>query len=34
MDAIRGVRARRAEMNVPPSKKAQLTVSTPGAGRL
>ena len=27
-DAIRGVRARRAEMNVPPSKKAQLTVST------
>lgn len=28
MDAIRGVRVRRAEMNVPPSKKAQLTVST------
>ena len=28
MDGIRGVRARRAEMNVPPSKKAQLTVST------
>ena len=28
MDAIRGIRARRAEMNVPPSKKAQLTVST------
>ena len=28
MDAIRGVRARRAEMNVPPPKKAQLTVST------
>ncbi len=28
MDAIRGVRARRAEMNVPPSKKAKLTVST------
>ncbi len=28
MHAIRGVRARRAEMNVPPSKKAQLTVST------
>ena len=28
MDAIRGVRARRAEMNVPPSKRAQLTVST------
>ena len=27
MDAIRGVRARRAEMNVPPSKQAQLTVS-------
>ena len=28
MDAIRAIRARRAEMNVPPSKKAQLTVST------
>ena len=28
MDAIRGVRTRRSEMNVPPSKKAQLTVST------
>jgi valyl-tRNA synthetase len=28
MDAIRSVRARRAEMNVPPSKKAHLTVST------
>ena len=28
MDAIRAVRTRRAEMNVPPSKKAQLTVST------
>ena len=28
MDAIRGVRARRAEMNVPPSKKAHLTVAT------
>ena len=28
MDAIRAVRPRRAEMNVPPSKKAQLTVST------
>ncbi|OUN22350.1 valine--tRNA ligase [Flavonifractor sp. An82] len=28
MDAIRAIRARRAEMNVPPSKKAQLTIST------
>ncbi len=28
MDAIRGVRTRRAEMNVPPSKKAHLTVAT------
>ena len=28
MDAIRAIRARRAEMNAPPSKKAQLTVST------
>ncbi len=28
MDAIRAVRARRAEMNVPPSKKARLLVST------
>ncbi len=28
MDAIRAVRARRSEMNVPPSKKAHLTVST------
>ena len=28
MDAIRAVRARRAEMNVPPSKKAHLTVAT------
>ena len=28
MDAIRAVRARRAEMNVPPSRKAALTVST------
>ena len=28
MDAIRAIRARRAEMNVPPSRKAQLTVST------
>jgi len=28
MDAIRAVRARRAEMNVPPSKKAHLTIAT------
>ena len=28
MDAIRGVRARRAEMNVPPSKKAELRIVT------
>ena len=28
MDAIRAIRARRAEMNVPPSRKAQLTVAT------
>ena len=28
MDAIRAVRVRRAEMNVPPSKKAHLTVAT------
>ena len=28
MDAIRAVRTRRSEMNVPPSKKAQLTVAT------
>ena len=28
MDLIRAIRARRAEMNVPPSKKASLTVST------
>ena len=28
MDAIRGVRTRRSEMNVPPSKKAHLTVAT------
>ncbi len=28
MDAIRAVRTRRSEMNVPPSKKAHLTVST------
>ncbi|NLF34427.1 MAG: valine--tRNA ligase, partial [Clostridiales bacterium] len=29
MDAIRAVRTRRAEMNVPPSKKARLMISTP-----
>jgi valyl-tRNA synthetase len=28
MDAIRAVRTRRAEMNVPPSKKAQMTIVT------
>ena len=28
MDAIRAVRGRRSEMNVPPSKKARLTVAT------
>ena len=28
MDAIRAIRARRAEMNVPPSRKAALTIST------
>jgi valyl-tRNA synthetase len=28
MEAIRAVRTRRAEMNVPPSKKAHLTVAT------
>ena len=28
MDAIRAVRGRRSEMNVPPSKKAHLTVAT------
>ena len=28
MDAIRAVRTRRSEMNVPPSKKAQLTLAT------
>ncbi len=28
MDAIRAVRTRRSEMNVPPSKKAQLTMAT------
>ena len=32
MDAIRAVRTRRAEMNVPPSKKAQLTIATAEAG--
>ena len=34
MDAIRAVRTRRSEMNVPPSKKAHLTVATAGGGRL
>ena len=29
MDVIRAIRARRAEMNVPPSKKAELTIVTP-----
>ena len=28
MDAIRAIRARRAEMNVPPSRKVQLTIAT------
>ena len=28
MDAIKAIRARRSEMNVPPSKKAELTVVT------
>ena len=28
MDAIRAVRTRRAEMNVPPSRKAQITIAT------
>ena len=28
MDAVKAVRARRSEMNVPPSKKAHLTVAT------
>ena len=28
MDAIRAIRGRRSEMNVPPSKKARLTVAT------
>ena len=32
MDAIRAVRARRSEMNVPPSKKAHLTVVTAKGG--
>jgi valyl-tRNA synthetase len=31
MDVIRAVRSRRAEMNVPPSRKAALTISTPKA---
>ena len=31
MDVIRTIRARRAEMNVPPSKKAALTIATPKA---
>ena len=29
MDAVKAVRARRSEMNVPPSKKAHLTIATP-----
>ena len=29
MDAVKAVRARRSEMNVPPSKKAHLTISSP-----
>ena len=32
MDVIRAIRARRAEMNVPPSKKAHLTLVTPEQG--
>ena len=32
MDVIRAVRARRAERNVPPSKRAQLTIVTPAQG--
>ena len=32
MDVIRSVRARRAEMNVPPSKKAALTIVTAAGG--
>ena len=31
MDVIRAIRARRAEMNVPPSRKAALTIATPKA---
>ena len=31
MDVIRAIRTRRAEMNVPPSKKARLTIATPKA---
>ena len=31
MDVIRAIRARRAEMNVPPSKKAAITIATPKA---
>ena len=32
MDLIRAIRARRAEMNVPPSKKAELLIVTDQAG--
>ncbi|MCL2033413.1 MAG: valine--tRNA ligase [Oscillospiraceae bacterium] len=32
MDVIRGVRSRRAEMNVPPSKKAKIFIVTDSAG--
>jgi valyl-tRNA synthetase len=32
MDVIRGIRARRAEMNVPPSKKAKVFIVTDSAG--
>ena len=32
MDAIKAIRARRSEMNVPPSKKAELTAVTADAG--
>ena len=28
MDAVKAVRTRRSEMNVPPSKKAHLTIAT------
>ena len=31
MDVIRGVRNRRAEMNVPPSRKTNLYIATAGA---